>query len=175
MLAALFIFGYIKLFYKTYSEKAVAQSADCVVAIDVKRITNTLIWGFITTPSQWKKLSLSHKKSKKISWDDMVELPNYILAFHAHNQPASIWYSLFTIKDKTDFEKGMSQFGFEKNAEGTYLQKANGLYLSIYNDKVLLAKATEQDKNYISDFDKAVKMIEAKGKKLPKKKGRKNG
>ena len=33
----------------------------------------------------------------------------------------------------------------------------------------------EQDKNYISDFDKAVKMIEAKGKKLPKKKGRENG
>ncbi len=33
----------------------------------------------------------------------------------------------------------------------------------------------EQDKNYISDFDKAVKMIEAKGKKLSKKKGRKNG
>ena len=32
----------------------------------------------------------------------------------------------------------------------------------------------EQDKNYISDFDKAVKMIEAKGKKLPKKKGQKN-
>lgn len=33
----------------------------------------------------------------------------------------------------------------------------------------------EQDKNYISDFDKAVKMIEAKGKKLPKEKGRRNG
>ena len=33
----------------------------------------------------------------------------------------------------------------------------------------------EQDKNYISDFDKAVKMIEAKGKKLPEKKGRENG
>ncbi len=33
----------------------------------------------------------------------------------------------------------------------------------------------EQDKNYISDFDKAVKMIEAKEKKLPKKKGRTNG
>ena len=55
VLAAILIFGYYKLFYKTYSEKAVAQNADCVVAIDVKRITNTLMWHFITTPSQWKK------------------------------------------------------------------------------------------------------------------------
>jgi len=149
VLAAILIFGYYKLFYKTYSEKAVAQNADCVVAIDVKRITNTLMWHFITTPSQWKKISFSSKKTEQVSWDDMVELPDYVLAFHTLNQPASVWNVLLSIKDKADFEKGLRQFQFEKINTNEYVNKANGLYLFVKDDKVLVATATAENKDHV--------------------------
>lgn len=152
LLAALLIFGYIKLFYKTYSEKTVAKNADCIVSIDVKRVTNTLIWNFITTPSQWKEISLSSKKTKEISWKDMVEIPDYIFLFHCSKQPANIWYSLFTINDSAKFEKGMIQFGFEKNGDNTYFHKVFGLYAVKKDDKVLLAIASEQNKNFVDEI-----------------------
>lgn len=149
LLAALLLFGYVKLFYKTYSHKAVPLSADYVVAADVKRITNSLIWNYITTPALWKDFSLSSKKTKEISWDDMVKLPDYILAFHVHNQPASIWYALFDIKDKTDFEKGMRQFQFEKLNSHEYVNKTNSIYIFVQDEKLLVATASAERKNEV--------------------------
>lgn len=149
LLAALLLFGYIKLFYKTYSEKAVPQSADFIVAADVKRITNTLLWNFITTPGQWKKISFSSKKTKEISWDDMVRLPDYILTFHVRNQPASVWYALLAIKDKADFEKGLQQFQFEKISNHEYVNKPNSIYLFVQDDKVLVATASVEKKEQV--------------------------
>lgn len=149
LLAAILIFGYIKLFYKTYNEKTVPQTADYIVAVDVKRITNTLIWQFLTTPGQWKNISFSSKKSKELSWKDMVELPDYVLAFHAANQPASIWYLLLSIKDKADFEKGLVQFQFEKINTNEYLNKTAGLYLFVHDNKVLVANTLASNKDYV--------------------------
>ena len=76
LLAGLLVFGYIKLFYKTYSETSIAKSADCIVVVDVKRIINTVIWNYITTPSQWKIGKLFSKKSDEISLKDMFVLPD---------------------------------------------------------------------------------------------------
>jgi hypothetical protein len=149
ILAALLIFGYIKLFYKTYSETAVAKSADCIIALDVKRITNTLIWNYITTPSQWKTGKLFSKSSDKISWKDMVELPDYIIAFHAANQPANAWYVLLNIKSRTDFEKGLLQFQFEKINNSEYLGTAYGMRILIEGDKVLVGNAGLENADYI--------------------------
>ncbi len=148
VLAALLVFGYIKLFYKTYSEKAVPKSADCIIALDVKRITNTLIWNYITTPGQWKTGRLFSKKTGKAGWDDMIELPDYVLAFHILNQPANAWYLLLTIKDKTDFYKGLLQFQFEKLSDHEYLNKVYGIYLLVNDKKVLVANAAVENKNY---------------------------
>lgn len=142
LLAALLLFGYYKLFYKTYSEKMVAKSADCVVAIDVKRITNTLIWNFITSPSQWKTPNFSSSKTKEIDWKDMVEIPDYVLAFHARNQPAAAWYTLLNIKDKEKFKAGVSQFGFTQFMPNKYSHKESGINLYVQDGQVLVATAS---------------------------------
>ena len=148
LLAALLIFGYFKLFYKTYSETVVAQSADCIVAVDVKRITNTVIWNFLTTPSQWKGISFSSKKDSAISWKDMVELPDYLLAFHASNQPANIWHMLLTIKDKVAFENGITQYNFLKKASDKYTNIEAGIQLLVYDNKVLITTASDTLNQY---------------------------
>ena len=148
LLAALLIFGYYKLFYKTYSENAVAQSADCIVAVDVKRITNTVIWNFLTTPSQWKGISFSSKKDSAISWKDMVELPDYLLAFHARNQPANTWHMLLTIKDKVTFEEGVAQFNFQKLMPDKYVNNEAGIQLLVYDNKVLITTASDTLNQY---------------------------
>lgn len=149
ILAALLIFGYIKLFYKTYSETAVAKSADCIIALDVKRITNTLIWNYITTPDQWKIGKLFSKSSDKISWKDMVELPDYILAFHATDQPANAWYMLLNIKSKTGFEKGLLQFQFEKINNTEYLGKTYGIRIIIKDNQVLVGNAAPENADHL--------------------------
>lgn len=154
ILLGLLIFGYIKLFYKTYSEKAVAKSADYIVAVDVKRIINTVIWNYITTPSQWKIGKLFSEKSDEVSLKDMFVLPDYIFAFHANNQPANIWYSLLTIKDKADFEKGLRQFQFEKINDQEQLSRAFGIRFYIQNDQVLATTATDADAAYLASVAK---------------------
>jgi len=150
VLAGLLIFGYIKLFYKTYSETKVAESADCIVVVDVKRVINTLIWNYITTPSQWKVGKLFSKKSDEVSLRDMFVLPDYIFAFHANNQPANIWYSLLTIKDKADFEKGLHQFKFEKINDLEQISHAYGIRFYIQDNRVLVTTATDADTAYLT-------------------------
>lgn len=148
------VFGYIKLFYKTYSEKGVAKSADCIVVVDVKRIINTIIWNYITTPSQWKIGKLFSKKSDEVSLEDMFVLPDYIFAFHANNQPANIWYSLLTIKNKTDFEKGLRQFQFEKINDHEQWSRALGIRFYIQGNQVLVTTTTDADTAYLAAVTK---------------------
>ena len=143
VLAGLLIFGYVKFFYKTYSENVVVKSADCIVVVDVKRIINTGIWNYLTTPSQWRIGNLFSKKSDKVSLTDMFVLPDFIFAFHAKNQPAGIWYTLLNIKDKADFEKGLLQFQFEKINEHEQLNKTLGIRFYIQGDKVLVTTAAD--------------------------------
>jgi hypothetical protein len=150
LLAAILIFGYVKLFYKSYSENAVAKSADCIVVVDVKRIINTLIWNYITTPGQWEKPKLFSKKSDEVSWKDMFVLPDYAFAFHTKNQPANAWYLLLAIKDKKDFEKGLQQFKFEKINEHEFVSNVYSIRFYIQGDKVLIANAAVSDTAYLA-------------------------
>ena len=150
LLAAILVFGYVKLFYKTYSKKLVAQTADCIVVLDVKRITNTLIWQYISTPSQWKAGKLFSKKTDEVNWKDMFELPDYIMAFHVNDQPANAWYMVLNIKDKTDFEKGLQQFKFEKINDHEHVSKAYAVRFFIDGAKVLLANAAVGDSSYVA-------------------------
>ena len=154
LLAGLLVFGYIKLFYKTYSETSIAKSADCIVVVDVKRIINTVIWNYITTPSQWKIGKLFSKKSDEISLKDMFVLPDYIVAFHANNQPADIWYTLLTIKDKTNFEKGLLQFKFEKINDHEQISRVYGIRFYLQDDQVLVTTATDADAAYLTTIAK---------------------
>ncbi len=150
VLAAILVFGYIKFFYKTYSESAVIKNADRIIVVDVKRITNTLIWQYITTPSQWKGGRLFPKEDDKVSWKDMFVLPDYVFAFHAKGQPDNAWYVQLIIKDKADFEKGLAQFQFEKINEHQYVSKLHGIHFLINDDKVLAANAAVPDITYLT-------------------------
>lgn len=152
ILCILLLAGYWKFFYKTWSETVVAGNADCIVAIDVKRITNTMIWNTITTPSQWKNISFS--SSEKFSWKDMISIPDYVFVFHVANQPAGTWYTILSIKDSSDFEKGLAYYHFEKikNSLGTlqYCSKEWGVTLVKNGNRVLVGNAAIEDKALIS-------------------------
>jgi hypothetical protein len=141
LLGAVLIFGYIKLFYKTYSNNVVAQSADCIIAIDVKRVTNTLIWNFITTPGQWKPGNIFKSSSTKaeISWKDMIVLPDYVFGFHVKGQPANTWYSVFAIKNSGDFEKGLLRYHFTKQNNQVYQSEEMGLRFFRHENKILVS------------------------------------
>lgn len=149
ILVILLFVGYIKLFYKTWSEKTVPASADCVVALDVKRITNTLLWNLVTTPSQWKTGKLFSKKSRDTSWRDMFSIPDYILAFHSKNQPANNWYVSLSRKSKEGFEAGLKKFDFEKINGHEFVSRPAGLYLFVQDENILAAKASIEDSNWV--------------------------
>jgi len=150
ILAVFLIWGYFRLFYKTYNEKAVAQSADCIIVLDVKRITNTLIWNMLTTPGQWKTGKLFSKKSKGVNWMDMVKLPDYIMLFHSASQPANAWYMLLTIKNNPDFDEGLKQFQFEKINANEYVSKTYGIHFFKQDDRILVANASVENKNLLA-------------------------
>ncbi len=147
ILVILLFVGYIKLFYKTWSEKAVPASADCVVALDVKRVTNTLLWNLITTPKEWKTGKLFSKKSADTSWRDMFSIPDYILAFHSKDQPANNWYVSLSRKSKDGFEAGLKKFEFEKINGHEFASRPAGLYLFVQDENILVAKASIGDSN----------------------------
>jgi hypothetical protein len=147
VLCVLLVFGYIKLFYKTYSETAVAKSADCIITLDVKRITNTIIWNFITTPSQWKTPSISKSGKGEVSWKDMVEVPDYVFAFHIKNQPANAWYTVLQVKNENDFAKGLTRYHFEKRNTDEYVSKETGVHILKKDKKILVVNAAVED-NY---------------------------
>ncbi len=149
ILVILLFVGYIKLFYKTWSEKAVPASADCVVALDVKRVTNTLLWNLVTTPGQWKIGKLFSKKSTDTGWRDMFAIPDYVLAFHSKDQPANNWYVSLSRKSKEGFEAGLKKFEFEKINDHEFASRQAGLYLFIQDEKILAAKASIEDSNRV--------------------------
>jgi len=146
----LLLFGYVKLFYKTYTETAVAKSADCIIALDIKRVTNTVIWNIITTPSQWKFSTSPDEEEDKVNWDDMVKLPDYVFLFHAASHPANAWYTVAHIKDEADFKKGLQQYHFKKreNAE-EYFSILAGIEFIQNGDKILVGNLAVEDKKFI--------------------------
>jgi hypothetical protein len=148
LLCILLITGYYKLFYKTYSEKAVTKNADCIVALDVKRIINTLIWNVITTPGQWKKPSIFSPDKEKISLDDIVKIPDYVFIFHSAGQPVNAWYTVLKIKDSSDFNRGLQQYHFEKK-DGLYFSKQLSIVLLQSGDSLLVGNLAVEDKNFI--------------------------
>jgi hypothetical protein len=146
VLVILLAAGYLKLCYKTWSEKAVPASADCLVVLDVKRVTNTLLWQFITSPGQWKPGNIFRKKtSKELSWRDMVSLPDYVFGFHVKGHPPGNWFALLNIKSKTKFEEGLKQFAFESINKQEYVSAEKGIYLFVQDNELLVGKALAAD------------------------------
>ncbi len=141
-------FGYIKLFYKKLDLAAVPKSADSIIALDVKRITNTILWNIITTPSQWKISSNKSKKSDEVEWKDIIDIPDFVLLFHIKEQPITTWYTLLKIKNEDNFTKGLLQQHFVQQDSSLFLNTALGILLYKKEGKILVtnwATATKRD------------------------------
>jgi|GEM_PF-2478889 len=146
----LLVAGWFRLFYKTWTNETVPANADCIIALDVKRITNTLIWNFITTPSQWKSGNwFSSGEEGKVSWDDMISLPDYVFLFHLPGEPENAFYTVVEINNKDDFEKGLKQYGFEKTATGSFISKQTGIEFIQDGNKLLIGNAAVQNRAYL--------------------------
>ncbi|CAN5900745.1 hypothetical protein BH11BAC4_BH11BAC4_17640 [soil metagenome] len=144
----LILLGYWKFFYKSYSKTSVPASADYILTLDVKRVTNTVLWNLITSPGQWKKISFS--SSAGFSWKDMVKIPDYVLVFHSAGQPANAWYTILEIKDRKDFNKGLGYYHFEKRSSGgknlpRYFSKELGVEFIQHGDRLLLGNLLVKD------------------------------
>ncbi|MFT3945892.1 MAG: hypothetical protein QM763_02865 [Agriterribacter sp.] len=141
---------YFFLFFKTYNEEQVSADADHIISIDTKRITNTVIWTYITTPKLWKPGKI-FSLSDEVDWKDMVKIPDYIFVFHVKDQPLNAWYAVLEVKDETDFAKGLRRYGFVK-AAGTerYISSQTGLELIVYKKKILVGNAGIADKSMIA-------------------------
>jgi hypothetical protein len=134
----LLILGYVKLFYKTISATSVPKSADIIVAVDVKKVTNTLIWDIITTPSKWSLGSKKTSTVEAIDWMDMLKIPDYVFAFHVKGQPSYAWYTLLEVKDEAVFDKGIAQQHFVKNDNNIYLNLDLGIAIYKQAEKILV-------------------------------------
>ncbi len=141
--------GYYQLFYTTWNNTRVPKSADCIVAIDVKKVTNTLIWNFITTPSQWKNISFSSSDEGKVEWDDMVKLPDYVFVFHKTGEPATALYAVVEINDEAGFKKGLQQYHFEKTTTGSFISTETGIEFIQNGRQLLIGNAAVANKQYI--------------------------
>jgi len=152
LLAIITITGYFILFYKTYNEKTVARNADHIIAVDIKRLTNTIIAQYLTAPSQWKKLFRPSRKKKEADWKDWVKLPDYIFIFHVAGQPLNAWYTVLEIKDDINFEKNISTLHF-RNIAGTsrFISDSLGLEFIKHGASILLGNASVENKTLITN------------------------
>ncbi|MCC6287016.1 MAG: hypothetical protein IT249_03960 [Chitinophagaceae bacterium] len=151
IVAAIAVTVYFFLFFKTYSETGITSNADHIISLDVKRITNTVIWTYITTPSLWK-VGKIFSSSGKVDWKDMVKIPDYIFIFHVKDQPLNAWYTVLEIKDEGDFNKGLALYGFS-NIPGTqrYASKETGLECIRFRDKLLIGNLAVENKALIAE------------------------
>lgn len=152
ILCVILVLGYIKLFYKTYNKNIVPKSADYIIAIDVKRITNTILWNIITTPSQWKIGGIFLESSSEINWRNMVKIPDYIFIFHTKNQPANAWYTVLQIKNEKDFTKGLHHYYFQKLNNNEYISEDAGIHIFKNGNQVLVGNASVENKKYLTQI-----------------------
>lgn len=148
MLIALMVSGavYFQLFYKTWDNKSVPRDADIIIAIDTRRIINTVIWELITTPSQWKIASSSAASDSTVSWDDMVTLPDYVFIFHPKGFPGHLFYTVLQVKDEKDFGRGLVQYHFTKTAAGYFVSEENGIVLFRHHNNLLLGTLADSSR-----------------------------
>lgn len=138
------------LFFKTYSEKNIAENADHIISIDTKRITNTVIWTYITTPSLWNPGKIFASK-KEVDWKDMVRIPDYVFIFHIAGQPNNAWYTVLEVKDEDDFSEGLASYGFVYAADTKqFISNKLGLAFVRQHNKLLIGNAGIDDKNLIA-------------------------
>ncbi len=137
------LFASVKLFYKTLDKDTVPANADAVIAIDSKRIINTLIWQTITEPSEWNISNPFRRNTDTVlHFKDLIDIPDYAFAFHINGQPIAVWYMQLTVNDTSLFEQELLQNNFEKIGENVFENRANNLLLLRKNSKIIIGIST---------------------------------
>lgn len=121
--------------HKSWSVKNIPVAADAIVVIDTKRIVETLLWNYITTPSRWKAGKL-FSETEEVSWRQMFNIPDYIVAFHLKATPVKTWYSVLPIKNKDKLDQGLIQHGF--SIQNDIFQHPSGLSGKVFNNDLIL-------------------------------------
>lgn len=146
----LLVAGWYRLFYKTWSNESVTKNTDCIITLDVKRITNTFIWNYIIHPSKWKSSNwFSSSEDGKVSWDEMISLPDYVFIFHRKGEPKNAFYTVLEINNEDDFKKGLQQYKFEKSSSGVWTSSLAGLAFVQNGNKLVIGNAAVVDMKYI--------------------------
>ena len=139
--------AYWKFYYKTFSERLVSANADMVLAIDVKRIANTIIWDYVTTPSKWKNISF--KRSKETSWKDAIDIPDYFFIFTVSGQSRKSLFCVLRVRSDAALQVMLRKYGFVKGEAAGNLREfhSNSLQLSIIrkDDKLLISNGSGID------------------------------
>jgi hypothetical protein len=146
--------AWYNLFHKSYSNKTIAKSADIVLSIDVKRNTNTILAYFLTTPAEWNFRSILHfNKDTTFDWKSAIIIPDYIFIFHCKSQPAGAYYFILTIKNDSDFQKGLAVYDFKEaskeNGQVEYYSDKLGVVLVKNNDQILISNLNSKNKELI--------------------------
>lgn len=110
LLAVLFFVAVVGYFFWSLKDKdlkTVPRSADVLVLIDSKKLSEQYILTLIKNPSKWFETSKgSFKKSG-------IEVPDYIQIFHLKDTSFSEWYSVFEISDNDKLIKFLNEKGFK--------------------------------------------------------------
>ena len=127
----------------------VAKSADIIIVLDSKKIINTLIWQFATTPNLWKTSKKTTSDKEEVKLKDVFELPDYCMAFHCDRQPLNTWYAVLKIKDAEAFNKIILQNGFQKGINNIYISSKTTITFYKNDHKILVCSAQQQNNNLL--------------------------
>lgn len=143
------------LFYKNANKKNIPTDVDMVLAIDVKNNANTLLYYYVTNPSQWSAGSIFklRKKDDLPEWKDAVEIPDYIFIFHTKNQPAEALYCRLTIKNDKLFQQLLEVNNFKQriktNVQTEYYCDTLGIDIIQNGNQLLVGNLAVKDKLWL--------------------------
>ena len=146
----LLLMGWYFLFYKTFSKKNIPANADMVLAIDVKKNVRTLLYYYITNPSQWSLKSIFKIRQDSLpQWKDAVNIPDYIFIFHVEGQPLSALYCRLTLKNEEAFKKLATVFNFtatiKDNGQTAYYSNQLQIAIVKKDDQLLVGSVAAKD------------------------------
>lgn len=152
LLLAIFIFGYIKLFYSSVNKSAVPSNADMVVTVDVKKVIRTIIWDIATHTSKWKIKGSSSDATDIVNLKDVFVLTDYAQAFHVKGEPTNAWYTILQIADEDLFAKALKQYGFTTLFKNQYSSTDKKLGIVKYGSNIIVSSFALDSTNNLNNI-----------------------
>lgn len=140
---------YVLLFQKDKTLKFIPKNADVVVLVDIKKVTRQYISAWVTHPSQWFK-SDGENKDRISIYKSGIKIPDFIQIFHLKDTRFGDWYTIFELKDKTQFLHYLKQNKFIKNGENLFLR--DGVFIDIKGKTCIVGTSNDAFENIRNAF-----------------------